>query len=153
VRVTASNSPMVAQQLLPANAVSIADGLAAVTISPFTRDLTKTERAAILAADRQRIFIRARDANTPPFSSYPTETLRWCVQHANLLCLGTLEEGNTSEEDVEALLSQFDRDDVAEHRFVVRIILDAPFDVADYPGFPRTLNSPPIIKQARRKKA
>jgi hypothetical protein len=133
---------------LALNAVSIADGVAAVTISPFTHDLTQAERTAILAADRQRVFICARDG--APFSGYPTETLKWCIRHASLICLGALEHGSTSEKDVEALLSQFDRDDVSEHRFVIRVIVDARFDIAEYPWFQRPHDAPLIIRSRKR---
>ena len=162
MRVTASNSPTVAQQPLPPNAVSIADGIAAVTLSPFTRDLTAAERIAILAADRQRIFVydvigaapSVRSDVPVKFSDYPFDTMTWCVDHASLICLGALENANTSENDVEALLSHFDTDEVAEHRFVVRVIVDARVDIEDCPWLQKT--SPPIIhsiKQARGKEA
>jgi hypothetical protein len=133
------------------NVVSIADGVAAVTISPFTRDLTEAERTAILAADRQRIFICARDE--APFADYPIATLEWCVQHASLICLGTLGHGDTSEKDVEALLSQFDRDDVSEHRFVIRLVVDARFDIAEHPWLQRPHDCPPIIHSKKVKSA
>jgi hypothetical protein len=134
-----TKSPPPAPTLLPPVAVSIADGVAAVTISPFTRDLTDAERAAILAADRQRIFIRAWGDAKPTaspahikFSDYPSDTIKWCIDHASLICVGVLNEcQNPSETDVEALLSHFDRDDVAEHRFVIRLIVDAQAGVTN----------------------
>jgi hypothetical protein len=141
VRVTsASCSPTVAQKPLLPNAVSIADGLAAVTLSSFTRDLTKAEKAAILAADRQRVFILACGDAKPTasapikikLSDYPSDTIEWCIDHASLICIGILDQcQNPSETDVEALLSHFDRDEVAEHRFVIRLIVDARSGVAD----------------------
>ena len=150
--------------LLPANPVSIADGLAAVTISPFTRDLTEAERAAILAAGRQRIFLydvigaapSVRSDVPVKFSDYPFDTMTWCVDHASLICLGTLENANPSEVDVEALLSHFDTDEVAEHRFVIRIVADARVDIEDCQWLQKPCEPPPIIhstKQVRGKKA
>jgi hypothetical protein len=155
-------SPHLVPNSLPANPVSIADGLAAVTISPFTRDLTEAERTAILAADRQRIFVRAcgfcscslTTGSFAPvkFSDYPFDTMSWCIAHSSLLCVGLVECSNPSEKDVEALLSQFDSDDVADHRFVIRVILDARSGVADDWWYQRP---PPIvsIKQASVKEA
>lgn len=157
MRVTASNSPTVAHELLPPNAVSIADGLAAVTINPFTRDLTEAERIAILAADRQRVFVYDVIGDAPTvrpgvpvkFSDYPFNTMSWCVDHASLICLGALESANTSEKDVEALLSQFDTDEVAEHRFVIRVIVDASFDIAECPWLQKPHEPPPIIRSIK----
>jgi hypothetical protein len=137
-----------APESLPANHVSIADGLAAVTLSPFARDLTKAEKAAILAVDRQRIFICA-DAGAPfNLSDYPTKTLRWCSKHASLICMGALGRENTSEKDIEGLLSHFDTDEVAEHRFVIRLIVDARFDVSDYPWLQRPSMTAPVCGAA-----
>jgi hypothetical protein len=79
--------------------------------------------------------------------------MSWCIDHSSLLCVGLVECSNPSEKDVEALLSQFDRDDVADHRFVIRVILDARSGVADDVWFQRP---PPIvhsIKQASMKEA
>jgi hypothetical protein len=137
---------------LPANPVSIADGLAAVTISPFTRDLTKAEKAAILAADRQRIYVCACGDADPSragapvkLSDYPRATLKWCVQHASLICYGLIECRHPSEKDVEALLSKFDRDDVADHRFVIRLIVDARSGLTDDVWLQRPCGPPPFV--------
>jgi hypothetical protein len=160
MRVTPSNSPTVGSELLPANPVSIADGVAAVTISAFTRDLTEAERTAILAADRQRIFVRACGEAEPSrglstvhvkLSDYPAGTINWCVDHASLICVGLISSQNASEQDVENLLSQFDRDDVAEHRFVVRLIADARSGVADDVWLQKPYESPPIIRSKKAK--
>jgi hypothetical protein len=156
MRVIASDSPTVAHELLPPNAVSIADGVAAVTLSPFARDLTEAERTAILAADRQRIFVCAcgdaelsRPGVPVKFSDYPANTMNWCIEHASLICLGALERGNTSEKHVESLLSQFDTDEVAEHRFVIRVIVDASFDIAECPWLQKPHEPPPIIRSIK----
>jgi hypothetical protein len=137
---------------LPANPVSIADGLAAVTISPFTRDLTKAEKATILAADRQRVYVCACGDAEPSqpgvpvkLSDYPVATLKWCVQHASLICYGLIECRHPSEKDIEALLSRFDRDDVADHRFVIRLIVDARSGVADDVWYQRPCEPPPFV--------
>jgi hypothetical protein len=154
-----SDPTPLASELLPANPVSIADGLAAVTISPFTRNLTEAERTAILAADRQRIFVHDVIGAAPSmhlgvpvkFSDYPFDTMGWCMDHASLICIGLVECSNPSEMDVEALLSQFDRDDVADHRFVIRVIFDARSGVSDDVWF--QLARPRGRKQARVKEA
>ena len=145
-------TPRRAPDTLPANPVSIADGLAAVTISPFTRDLTKAEKAAILAADRQRIYVCAcgdaepsRPGAPVKLSDYPVATLKWCVQHASLICYGLIEARHPSEKDIEALLSLFDRDDVADHRFVVRLIVDASSGVTDDVWCQRPCEPPPFV--------
>jgi hypothetical protein len=152
-----------AQERLPRNAVSIADGVAAVTISPFTRELNEAEKAAILAANRQRVFVRAwsdADQSRPglpvQFSDYPPDTMRWCVDHASLICFGALERESRSNEDIETLLSQFDTDEVAEQRFVLRLVVEPSFDISNCPWLLRPCESPPIIHSinpARRKEA
>jgi hypothetical protein len=139
-----SNSVMLSpapQAPLPANAVSIAEDLAVVVLEPHTRELTEAEKAAILAAQRIRVFIDgratanlSRPASAPPhISDYPADTLRFCVQHATLICVGVVDCRNESSADeIESLLRQFDGKDVEDSHFVIRMLTDAPFDVGDY---------------------
>jgi hypothetical protein len=129
------------QAALPASAVSIADNLAVVVLEPHARDLTKAEKTAILAAKRIRVFIDGRaTANlSRPLSApiqlshYPADTLRFCVEHATLICVGVVDcRKESSADEIESLLRQFDGKDVEDSRFVIRMLTDAPFDVGDY---------------------
>jgi hypothetical protein len=126
---------------LPATVVSIADDLAAVILEPHARELTEAEKTAILAANRVQVFLDARaTANlsrplSAPFqlSDYPADTLRFCVDHATLICVGICDcRNDASADEIELLLRQFDGKEVEDSRFVIRMLTGAPFDVGDY---------------------
>ncbi|OSI69928.1 hypothetical protein [Bradyrhizobium canariense] len=126
---------------LPAIALSIAEGIATITLEPHVRELTASEKKAVLAANRIRVFIDGRVAGNlsrkPPapikLSDYPADTLRFCFQHATLVCVGVVDcRKEQSADDVESLLRRFDGKDVEDSRFVIRMLTDAPYDVGDY---------------------
>jgi hypothetical protein len=139
-------APPLVPSTLPANALSIENGVAALIIEPFTRELTEAERAAILEAKRVRIFIDHRaDANLSrpvgasiKIEDYPADTLRFCIQHATRICMAAVDPRKKSTADeIEALLSKFDGKDLEDERVVIRIVTDSPFEVADYMGMHR----------------
>ena len=111
------------QAPLPPNAVSIADELAVVVLEPHTLELTEAEKTAILAAKRIRGFIDgratanlSRPVSAPTqISDYPADTLRFCLQHASLVCVGVVDcrEDSTAGE-IESLLRQFDGKDIED---------------------------------------
>jgi hypothetical protein len=133
--------PQVPHAPLPAIALSIDEGIATITFQPHVRELTGAEKKAILAANRIRVFIDARVAGNLSgplpepikLSDYPADTLRFCVQHATLVCVGVVDcRKEHSAEEIESLLRQFDGKDVEDSRFVIRMLTDAPYDVGDY---------------------
>jgi hypothetical protein len=137
---TASDTQL-ARSNLPANAVSIADGLAAIILEPHTRELTEAEKAAVIRAERVRVFIDAR-ADAPlsrpllgpvKIADYPPKSLLFCIQNADLICVGVV-AGRTesSSDEIESLLSQFDGKDIEDCKFVIRLVTDAPFELGDY---------------------
>ncbi|KJC37502.1 hypothetical protein UB31_35385 [Bradyrhizobium sp. LTSP849] len=126
---------------LPAIALSIDEGIAMITLEPHVRELTAAEKKAILAANRIRVFIDARVAGNLSgplpdpikLSDYPADTLRFCVQHTTLVCVGVVDcRKEHSAEEIESLLRQFDGKHVEDSRFVIRMLTDAPYDVGDY---------------------
>jgi hypothetical protein len=140
----------------PANALSITENMAVVVLEPFTRDLTEAEKLAILAAERVRVFVDSRiDANlSRPVSApikmtdYPTNTLRFFVDHADHICIGVVDHSRKScPNEIEALLAQFDGKGIEDCRFVIRMLTDSPFDLGDYvalsrPSVPLRVASP-----------
>jgi hypothetical protein len=127
--------------MLPANALSITDDVAVLVVEPFTRNLTEAEKASLLGAKRARIFIDhrvganlSRPLATPiKIEDYPADVLRFCIQHATLICVGVVDcRKESTADEIETLLSKFDGNDVEDERVVVRMLTDAPFDVSDY---------------------
>jgi hypothetical protein len=127
----------------PAHSISIKDGVATLKLLPFSEELTETEKASILSAERQRIFVCACFDTPMPagisrsvkFSDYPRDTFRWCVGRANFINVGFVDcrIGEAAmKRDVEALLARFAKDDHgADRRFTMTIVTDAPYDLAD----------------------
>jgi hypothetical protein len=125
----------------PANALSITENMAVLVLEPFTRGLTEAEKVAILAAERVRVFVDSRvDANlSRPVSApikindYPSDTLRFFVDHADHICVGVVDHSRKScPNEIEALLAQFDGEDTEDCRFVIRVLTDSPFELGDY---------------------
>ncbi len=134
-------SPHLVPNALPANHLSIENGVAVLVVEPFTRELTEAEKASILGAKRARIFIdqRVEARLSRPLVSpikiedYPPDALRFCIQHATLICVGVVDcRKKSTVDEIEALLAKFDGKDTEDQRVVIRMLTDAPFDVADY---------------------
>jgi hypothetical protein len=139
-------TPRLVATTLPANALSIDAGVAALVVEPFTRELIEAEKTAILGASRVRIFVDnrvganlSRTVKAPiKFEDYPPATLRWCVSIATSILVGVFDCRKPSrEEDVEALLQKFDTSEIEDEFCVMRVLTDAPFDLADYVGLHR----------------
>ncbi|MBN8991619.1 MAG: hypothetical protein J0H42_25555 [Rhizobiales bacterium] len=134
-------TPHPVQDARPANALSIDEGVAALVVEPFTRELTEAEKAAIRGAKRVRIFVDnrvaanlSRTVKAPiKIVDYPPDTLRWCVSIATSILVGVFDCRKPSrEDDVEALLRKFDTPEIEDEFCVMRVLTDAPFDVGDY---------------------
>jgi hypothetical protein len=134
-------TPRLVSDTLPANALSIDSGVAALIIEPCTRELTDAEKLAIRGAKRVRIFIdnRVEASLSRPVTEpikiehYPPATLRWCVALATSVLIGVFDCRKPSRaEDVEALLKKFDTPDIEDEYCVIRMLTDSPYDVADY---------------------
>ena len=127
---------------LPAPAVSIADGVATITLEPHTAELNADTTAAIVAADRVRVFIDAR--SDAPFSKataggmvktadYPQETLAFLISHATLVCVMVLDCSKPdAARDVEATQAIFDTRATEDAPWVVRLYTDSPWDWGDF---------------------
>jgi hypothetical protein len=100
VAVTIARPRYGVERPLPAVAVSIADSLAMVTLEPHTAELSEDIKAAIVAADRQRVFIDARYLKP---ADYPQEALAFLFSNATLVCARALDCGKPgAEDDIEA---------------------------------------------------
>jgi len=135
MRVTQSKDRELSAQVKPAIAVSIADGVASVTLEPDTAELSADMKAAILAAGRVRVFIDARgdapsNAMARPVraADYPSETLALLIRRATLV--GVMVPDCTKPDtaaDIEAGLKTFDQE--AENSpWVVRVVTDSPWE-------------------------
>jgi hypothetical protein len=136
-----STSSSVEPARLPAPAASIADGIATVTLEPHTAELREDTKAAIMAADRVRVFIDAR--SDAPFSKamatpvttadYPQETLAFLISHATLVCVMVLDCSKPDAAgDVEATQAIFDTRATENAPWVVRLYTDSPWDWGDF---------------------
>lgn len=107
----------------PAIAVSIADSVAAVTIEPHTAELSEETKAAIVAANRQRVFIDARGLEP---GAYPQEALAFLFSNATLVCARALDcRKSGAEDDIEASHAIFD-EQAENSSWVVRLFTDSP---------------------------
>jgi hypothetical protein len=127
--------------ILPANALSIDAGVAALIIEPFTRELTEAEKVAIRGANRVRIFVDnrvaanlSRTVKAPiKIEDYPPATLRWCISIASSILVGVFDRRTPSREgDVEALLRKFDTPEIEDEFCVMRVLTDDPFGIGNY---------------------
>jgi hypothetical protein len=114
---------------LPAVAVSITDDLATVTLEPHTAELSDETKAAIVAANRTRVFL---DARTLKPADYPQDTLAFLFSNATLVCVMALDCSKPdTEADVEAAHAIFDTR-AEDSPWVVRLFNDAPGDWGDF---------------------
>jgi hypothetical protein len=139
-----------APESLPAIAVSIDDGIATVILEPHTAELGKQAKAALLAAERVRIFIDARtNANLPRPGSgpvkatdYPPHTLAFLVSHADLICAMTVDSPEGASPDkIEKMFAAFDGDEVESCRWAIRLFTDAPQSWGEHIGMYRPRDS------------
>lgn len=108
---------------LPAIAVSVADNVAMVTIEPHTAELSEETKAAIVAANRQRVFIDARGLEP---GAYPQEALAFLFSNATLVCARALDcRKSGAEDDIEASHAIFD-EQAENSSWVVRLFTDSP---------------------------
>ena len=128
-------SPPLAPALLPAIAVSIADGIATVILEPHTAEMSEEAKAALLAADRVRVFIDARtNAHLSRLAfgpvkatDYPADTLAFLVHHADLICAKVVDcPDNAPPDEIEKIFAAFDSEEVEDCRWAIRLFMDEP---------------------------
>lgn len=108
---------------LPAIAVSIVDNVATVTIEPRTAEFSDETKAAIVAADMQRVFIDARGLKP---ADYPQESLALLFREATLVCAMGLDCSKPgAEDDIAATHAIFDAR-AEDSPWVVRLFTDSP---------------------------
>ena len=128
-------SPPPAPEVLPAIAVSIADGLATVILEPHTAEMSEEVKTSLLGADRVRVFIDARTGakfSRPVFGAVkatdcPPDTLAFLVQHADLICALVVDcPEDARPDEIEKIFAAFDTRDVEDCRWVIRLFTDEP---------------------------
>jgi len=108
---------------LPAIAVSIDDRVATVTLEPGTAEFSEETKAAIVAADMQRVFVDARGMKP---ADYPQEALAFLFREATLVCTMALDCSKPgAEDDIEATHKIFDTR-AEDSSWVVRLFTDYP---------------------------
>src|SRR5258707_354546 len=109
--------PPMAPVGLPPVAVTIEEGVATVLLEAHTRELSEEAKAALLAAERVRIFIDARTGAkfSRPVSGpvkatdYPPDTLALLVQHADLICALVVDcPEDARPDEIEKIFAAFD---------------------------------------------
>ncbi|WP_271612663.1 hypothetical protein [Bradyrhizobium sp. CCBAU 21362] len=110
-------------------AVSIADSVAAVTIEPRTAELSEETKAAIVAADMQRVFVDARGLKPV---DYPQESLAFLFSNATLICASALDcRKSSAEDDIDATHAIFDAH-AEESPWVVRLFTNSPREWSEF---------------------
>ena len=112
----------IAERPLPAIAVSFDEGVATIVLERNTAELSEETKAAIVAADMQRVFIDA--CGFKPVD-YPQEALAFLFRSATLVCAMALDCSDTGpKDDIAAAHTIFDAR--AEHsRWVVRLFTNS----------------------------
>jgi hypothetical protein len=114
---------------LSAIAVSIDDRVATVTLEPGTAEFSEETKAAIVAADMQRVFIDARGLKP---ADYPEDSLAFLFREATLVCAMGLDCSKPgAEDDIEATHAIFDAR-AEGSLWVVRLFTDCPGEWGDF---------------------
>jgi hypothetical protein len=129
-----AKSPPPAPELLPAVAVSIADGIATVILEPHTAEMSEEVKTSLLNAERVRVFIDARTGakfSRPAFgpvkaTDYPADTLAFLVHHADLICALVVDCEDAGPDEIEKIFAAFDTREVEDCRWVIRLFTDEP---------------------------